>query len=198
MRRGATSNANRSHLRTSLVSRTDWQSVPLVLRTPVKSAVGFTLLELIGVLVIIALLMAMVAPTLRGFAASRRINESAAQIVALMGHARDMSINEGIVYRFNLDTQAGHYWLTHQDGVTYKELEESFGQIFSLPHDVTARWEHDNDSIAALEHVSFYPTGRVEPANLRLDGVHGKVALVRCMSPTEMFHVETIDLDRPE
>ena len=137
-------------------------------------------------LVIIALLAGMVVPSLRGFAASRRINESAAQIVALMQHARDMSINEGMVYQFNLDTQAGHYWLTQKNGVTYKKLNESFGQNFSLPHDVTAQWIHDNRSAAALEHVSFYPTGRIEPATLRLAGVRGKVAFVSCTAPTEI------------
>jgi len=167
-------------------------------RPPSKPVVGFTLLELVGVLVIIALLTGMVAPSLRGFAASRRVNESAAQIVALMRHARDMSINEGMVYRFNLDTQVGHYWLTQQDGVTYEELNKSFGQIFSLPHDVTAQWIHDNRSASALEHVSFYPTGRIEPATLRLNGVRSKVAIVSCATPTEMYRVETIDLDQLE
>lgn len=163
-----------------------------------KPVVGFTLLELIGVLVIIALLMAMVAPSLRGFTASRQINNSAAQIVALMRHARDMSINEGKVYQFNFDAQAGHYWLTQQDGVSYKELDESFGQIFSLPHGVTARWGHDNGGAVAAARLSFYPSGRVEPTNLRLESVHGKVALVRCRAPTEIFRVETIDHDQLE
>ena len=161
-------------------------------------ASGFTLLELIGVLVIIASMMAIVAPSLRRFVASRRTSEGASQIVALMQHARDAAVNEADVYRFNLDTNTGEYWLTRQEGVTFVEPESWFGQVFALPPDVTAEWKDDNGNVVTREHVSFYPTGRLEPGHVRLQDRDGNVAFVRCASPTEMFRVEKIDVDRFE
>ena len=155
---------------------------------------GFTLLELVGVLMIIALLMTIMTPSLRGFAASRQTVESAAQIVALMAHARDIAVNEGGAYRFNFHPQLSSYWLTRQESANYIEVKGLFGQIFSLPRDVTARWRDENGNVVAREHVTFYPTGRIEPAILHLTGRDGKVALVRCDAPTEMYRVQTINL----
>ena len=157
---------------------------------------GFTLLELIGVLMIIALLMAIMAPSLRGFAASRQTVEGAAQIVALMAHARDMAVNEGGAYRFNLDPQLSSYWLTRQESANYIGVKGLFGQIFSLPGDVTAQWLDEHGNVVARKQVSFYPTGRVEPAILHLTGRDGKVAMVRCDAPTETYRVQTMNLEQ--
>jgi len=152
------------------------------------------LLELLGVLMIIALLMAIMAPSLRGFTASRQTVEGAAQIVTLMAHARDMAVNEAGVYRFNLDPQVSSYWLTQQENADHIGVKGLFGQIFSLPRDVTAQWLDENGNVVGREHVTFYPTGRIEPAILHLTGRDGKIALVRCDAPTEMYRVQTINL----
>ena len=75
---------------------------------------GFTLLELILVMVILSTVLAMAAPSLRGFFASRKTHDTAAQILALTQFARSQAISEGIVYRLNFDTRQRTYWLTAQ------------------------------------------------------------------------------------
>ncbi|MBM4024858.1 MAG: prepilin-type N-terminal cleavage/methylation domain-containing protein, partial [Planctomycetes bacterium] len=60
---------------------------------------GMTLLELILVLIILSTVLALAAPSLRGFFASRRIDGAAAQILALTQWARSQAVSEGIVYR---------------------------------------------------------------------------------------------------
>jgi Tfp pilus assembly protein FimT len=56
-----------------------------------------TLLELILVMVILSTVLAMAAPSLRGFFASRRTQDTAAQILALTQLARSQAICEGII-----------------------------------------------------------------------------------------------------
>ena len=68
-----------------------------------KLVCGLTLLELVLVMVIICTILAMAAPSLRGFFTSRETSDAAAQIVALTHLARSQAITEGRVYRLNLD-----------------------------------------------------------------------------------------------
>src|SRR3972149_3661562 len=68
-----------------------------------ERSVGFTLLELILVMVILSTVLAMAAPSLRGFFASRQIQDAAAQILALTQFARSQAVSEGTTYRLNFD-----------------------------------------------------------------------------------------------
>ena len=58
---------------------------------------GFTLLELILVMVILSTVLAMAAPSLSGFFGSRQTHDTAAQILALTQLARSQAISEGVV-----------------------------------------------------------------------------------------------------
>jgi type II secretion system protein H len=73
---------------------------------------GFTLLELIVVMVILATVLALAGPSLRGFFGSRQLPDTAAQILALTQFARSQAISEGIIYRLNFNTSKREYWLT--------------------------------------------------------------------------------------
>ncbi|HVE27996.1 MAG TPA: prepilin-type N-terminal cleavage/methylation domain-containing protein, partial [Sporichthya sp.] len=72
---------------------------------------GFTLLELILVMAIIAIIVAMASPMLRGFGEARRADNCAAEIVALSDWARTQAITRGAAFRLNLDPNSRTYWL---------------------------------------------------------------------------------------
>ncbi|MHC4330298.1 MAG: pilus assembly FimT family protein, partial [Planctomycetota bacterium] len=97
---------------------------------------GFTLLELILVMVILSTVLAMAAPSLRGFFASRQTHDTAAQILALTQLARSQAISGGVVYRLNFDTRQRTYWLTAQQAGAFEELRMGLGQVFTLPKDM--------------------------------------------------------------
>ena len=59
------------------------------------NAAGMTLLELILVMLILSTVLAMAAPSLRGFFTSRRIDDAAAQILALTQFARSQADQRG-------------------------------------------------------------------------------------------------------
>jgi len=152
---------------------------------------GFTLLELVLVMVLICTVLAMAAPSLRGFFASRQTQDAAAYIVALAGLARSQAVSEGRVYRLNFDAEAGTYWLTAQREGAFERLATEFGRTFRLPEgcELELDFAVGEDS---SEHVEFHPTGRVEPATIRLTGRQGDVAVVVCPSATEQFRVAAV------
>lgn len=80
-------------------------------RRPSQPQNGFTVTELLLVLVIIGVLSAISMPALKGFAATRRLKSSAYMLRSLLMFARDMAITDRTTYLvvFNLDN--GQYWL---------------------------------------------------------------------------------------
>jgi prepilin-type N-terminal cleavage/methylation domain-containing protein len=68
---------------------------------------AFTLVELVLVMVVIAVVAAMVMPSLSGTARGRRLGDTANQIVALARMARTQSVTEGKMYRLNIDPNGG-------------------------------------------------------------------------------------------
>jgi len=149
---------------------------------------AMTLLELILVMVIMSTVLAMAAPSLRGFFASRRTQETAAQILTLTQLARSQAISEGIIYRLNFDTQRRTYWLTAQRAGVFEELKTGLGQVYTLPRDIELELigieEEDKDKFLA-----FTPYGTVTAATVRLIDRRGQAVEVTCPSVTESFSI---------
>ena len=156
---------------------------------PPKTKRGATLLELIFVMAIICTVLAMAAPSLRGFFASRRTSDAASQMLALMKLARSRAIAEGRVYRFNLDTEAGTYWLTAREGGVFVDLQTETGREFALPQDTVAQWngEMERDE---FDYIQFYPDGSADLASIRLIGRQGEVLDLCCPSASEFFEIK--------
>jgi type II secretory pathway pseudopilin PulG len=94
---------------------------------------AFTLLELILVMAILTLVMAEIAPSLRGFGVSRSSSDTANLIVTLANYARTQSAAEGRVYRLNFDQNAGQMWLTvSDDGVFDSPTASDWGKKFDV------------------------------------------------------------------
>ena len=149
---------------------------------------AMTLLELILVMVIMSTVLAMAAPSLRGFFASRRTQETAAQILALTQFARSQAISEGIIYRLNFDTNRRTYWLTAQRAGVFEELQTGLGQVFTLPKDIEMELigieEKDKDKFLA-----FTPHGTVTAGTVRLIDRRGQAVEVTCPTVTESFSI---------
>ncbi len=149
---------------------------------------AFTLLELIVVLVLISTVLAIAAPSLRGFVRGRQTAEAAAHVLALTHLAQSLAASQGCVHRLNLDPEAGTYWLTTQRAGAFVDIEGSQGRHFPLPFGVSARMHSPSDD-ESLSYVDFYPDGRRDPATIELTGGAGDVLEVTCLAPTERFRV---------
>jgi prepilin-type N-terminal cleavage/methylation domain-containing protein len=151
-------------------------------------ATGFTLLELILVMLILSTVLAMAAPSLRGFFGSRQAQDTAAQMLALTQFARSQAISEGVVYRLNFDTKDRVYWLTAWKSGAFEELETEFGQVFTLPKDMAMELE-DVDQEKGKVFVEFTPQGTVTAATIRLIDRKGQALEVTCPTVTESFSI---------
>ncbi len=109
---------------------------------------AFTLIELILVMAVMASVLAVSAPVLRGFFASRQAADTAARILALTRWARSYAVTRGQPCRLIIDDQAGEYWLAVQEGSAYVPLEGELARRFALPQGVSV----------SVESVAYQPT----------------------------------------
>ncbi len=149
---------------------------------------GFTLLELILVMVILSTVLAMAGPSLRGFFASRKTNDTAAQILAFTQYARSQAISEGIRYRLNFDVDERSYWLTAWQSGAFRKLEIEFGQIFTLPKDIDIELENLDEEDRDI-FLEFTPQGTVTAGTIRLIDRSGRAMEVTCPTMTESFAI---------
>jgi prepilin-type N-terminal cleavage/methylation domain-containing protein len=149
---------------------------------------GFTLLELIVVLGLVAVLLGLAAPSLRGFFASRQTADAAAQMLALTQLAGTRAVAQGTVYRLNIDLTSGTYWLTVRQAGTFVDLSCEFGRRFQLPEGTSIHVQAPGAE-PAVSTIDFFPSGRTEEAPIELKGRRGEVFQVICESATETFHV---------
>jgi type II secretion system protein H len=151
---------------------------------------GFTLLELILVMVILSTVLAIAAPSLRGFFASRQMQDAAAQILALTQFARSQAVCEGTTYRLNFDAAEATYWLTSNQSGVFEELGVEFGRVFELPKDTELELE-DIEQDGGERFIAFKPQGTVSPGTIRLIDRRGKIVKLYCPAATESFSIIT-------
>jgi type II secretion system protein H len=156
---------------------------------------GFTLLELVLAMVIMCTLLAVAAPSLRGFFTSRRTDDTAARIASLTRLARSRAITEGRVYRLRFDDRLRTFYLTAQRDAGFERPVSSLGRPSAVPADVQLDLLVDGAD-PGRDYVEFYPDGRTEPASVRLTDIKGFVLEVACPAPTELFTVTRPETDR--
>ena len=76
---------------------------------------GFTITELLIVLTLIGILSAVSMPTLKGFAATRRLKASAYTLRSLLTFARDMAITDRTAHLVVFDFENDRYWLASSE-----------------------------------------------------------------------------------
>ncbi|HEX3358377.1 MAG TPA: prepilin-type N-terminal cleavage/methylation domain-containing protein [Tepidisphaeraceae bacterium] len=148
---------------------------------------GFTLLELVLVLAILAAVMSMAAPTLRGWRQGADLRNCAEGFVAATHWARTRAASNARVYVVVIDAQNGAFAVKIQDGQNLKDSEGEFNQPISVPQGGTI--QAMNSSRAAVNSIHFYPTGRVEPAVVRIADASGQTLTVECDSPADDFAI---------
>jgi prepilin-type N-terminal cleavage/methylation domain-containing protein len=156
------------------------------------TARGFTLMELVLVMLILAIVAAVSAPNLRNFIAGRRAGDTAAQIVALAQFARSQAIAEGRVYQLEIDTSSGMVSVSYRNAANEVQPAESdVGAPVRLPGTVgQLRMDSDlpvGDQGVHIAH--FYPTGRVEPGSITVTDDRNQEVKIVCESPSENYHI---------
>ena len=150
---------------------------------------AFTLLELIAVMMVLAIILAMVAPSLSGFGAGRKADEAAANLVSLSRWAREQAVAEGRAYRVNYDPANRVYFVTAAVGGAWQSPPVEFGRPFTLPDNVAVTWTGPQENGAY--YAEFYPTGRTLPVHVRVTAQDGQWLDLASLSPAEPLRVLT-------
>ncbi len=150
---------------------------------------GFTLLELIAVMMVLAILLAIVAPSLSGFGAGRKADEAAANLVSLSRWAREQAVAEGRTYRVNYDPANRIYFVTAAVGGAWQSPPVEFGRPFTVPDNVGVTWDGPQENGAY--YAEFYPTGRSQTVHVRVMAQDGQWLDLACLSPAEPLRVLT-------
>jgi type II secretion system protein H len=158
-------------------------------KRPFYGSDGFTLLELILVMVIISTILAMAAPSLRGFFSSRKTHDAAANILSLIRFARSQAITEGRTYRLNFDSGKGIYWLTSNEEGAFSGLKTEFGRDFQLPDDTTVEIKKEDDKKGEEKYIDFFPQGMAEIGTITLTDRSGDVIEIMSPSPAETYRI---------
>lgn len=149
---------------------------------------GFTLLELILVMIILCTVLGMATPSLRGFFSSRQIKDIGEQMVALTQYAKTQSVYRSQYYRMNFDLDKRKYWLSALEKSEYKRLENDFGSKFTIPADIEIDFENFSRE-ASLFYVEFNPEGYSKQCRIILEDDKRNYIDVVCYGPAENFEM---------
>lgn len=153
-----------------------------------ESARAFTLIELVLVLVVVSVVLALCAPSLRGFFASRQTADAAATMLSLTKWARTEAVSRGRPCRLNIDAPSGTFWLTVQEAGRFVPLDSEMGRRFQVPQGAAVDVQSDLPG-PAPSYLQFYPSGRSDMAAIEIRGRQGEVFLVASPSATEPYRV---------
>ena len=165
------------------------------MRTTRSHPRAFTLFELVLVMVILCIAMAVAAPSLRGWSHGARLRDSADQFLAAARFAHTKAIADCKTYRLYIDSRAGTYWVTVQDGLQFVNVGSDFGRVFEVAEGVTMQVTTGAANPAGAnagtnaEYIEFYPSGRSMPAVARFSDDMASID-VTCRSPAEGFRID--------
>ena len=152
---------------------------------------GFTLMELVVVMLILSVLFAMVAPSLGGFGAGRKAAQTASQILTLSRWAREQAITEGRTYRLVFDPANQLYQAMAANGPVFEPTGTDFGRPFSIPDGVEVTVEASQSD--GTTYLEFLPSGRSQPARVRVVSKNGQETVLATLSATEPLRAVTAE-----
>ncbi len=157
---------------------------------------GYTLMEMIIVMTIIAVITAGVIPVFQGTLTRIRGDRASRDFVALMKYAQESAISESTEYRFYMSHEKGTYWLERgaidADGERiFKPVGDGYGAKRKLPVGVSMeRPKARHDRKLRAHFVAFYPGGACDYATITIENAEGKDIDIRTKGRLGQFEVK--------
>ena len=148
---------------------------------------GFTLIELVLVMLVITIAVGVAVPELRGWSHGARMRDTVDQILTLARLARTEAISTAQVHRLTIDG-SGRCYVSKQDGEQFVELGEGRDATLEAPDGVKLQMTDLQGGPRGF--VEFYPNGRMQTARIRVSMEEGGYeTVIEAATSTEGFRV---------
>jgi prepilin-type N-terminal cleavage/methylation domain-containing protein len=148
---------------------------------------GFTLVELIVVMFLLAGVLSIVAPNLSRFFQNRYVIEEARRMHAVIRHAQQQAIATGFPVTVWLEPDENRFGFQIQNpfkqrGVQNTLYSEDPRSVYTLKSEIRMLVNpNEMDQATARYLIRFMPDGSIDASSLQM------IQLVRALSPTEDF-----------
>ena len=143
---------------------------------------GFSLIELVVVMILLSLTGALVVPSLSRFSKGVEFKGAAKRVAAILRFSRSEAVNQGKVYQVFFDAdlrQVRMQSVETEEGKTEGEPAQgkTSQKIYSMPPDVQIKEVkvEEPEFPSELPTIEFYPNGGSNGGSVLLDGGDGKV-----------------------
>jgi general secretion pathway protein H len=162
---------------------------------------GFSLIELIVVLILISLCLALVAPTLSRFSKTVELKGATRKISAILRYSRSEAVNRGKVYQVLFDSNLKEVrvqWIvpesTEAMGEDPKKEDKAPQKIYPLPNGIHLKEvkveepQYPSDFPA----IEFYPNGGSNGGTILLEGQDQRGYKVKVYFLTGTVEIERV------
>jgi len=120
-----------------------------------RSVVGFTLLELMAVIVILMVVVAFSVPRFRRTFNHLQLQVFANDMIRLLAYANQRAVTRGEVLKIHFDLEGRRYWLasTNESGKSTR-IASKLTRVSPIPETITLQ--------PSGRELNFYPDGRAD------------------------------------
>ena len=135
---------------------------------------GFSLIELLVVLILLSLSLALVAPSLSRFSRTAELRGAAQKISGILRNCRSEAVNKGKVYQVVLNSQSREVSVHAVEPSEEKDEKKEAPlpqRTYVLPEGIQMKGDptSSSESASELPTIEFYPNGSSNGATILLD-----------------------------
>ncbi|MFB3897496.1 MAG: Tfp pilus assembly protein FimT/FimU [bacterium] len=156
---------------------------------------GFTLLEVLIVLVIVTLIVGIAIPNFRGAFEQSKLETGTRSLATTFGSAQHLSVIHRLMFQIKFDLNNQEYQIVPDTGFL-KDNEDlpNFARRHKLPDGVrfgTIKLDIPTtpDTGGSLEYLAFYPNGSSDGATITLYDDSGAIMTIQVMKATGLVKV---------
>ncbi len=128
-----------------------------------RSAQGFTLVELIIVMTLLAIVAALSVPSLSRSMRQRNLDEEATRLLALTEYGRDEAVSQGVPMIVWIDAKSQRYGIAPKAGF---DADETRAREYAMNPDVQAQTDKAAGSGGRVEAMEFAPDGSLASSSV--------------------------------
>ena len=139
------------------------------------NASGYTLIELIVVIVLLGLMFGLAIPKFRQGILSDNLNATSLRIIGLVENLREKAISDQVSYVLHLDIREGKLW-SFASTASEEQQETARERPYQLPLDVNIEdvWAWSSGKLYDEAIIRFSKKGYIEQAMIHLESEDGR------------------------